>query len=83
MVREGVAGNEETQALRVRGVVRSGRWGQAWNEELEQMQMDGQGMPLSVWLEFFGSVKRGAIIDRKSTRLNSSHSGESRMPSSA
>ena len=25
----------------------------------------------------------GASIDRKSTRLNSSHSGESRMPSSA
>ena len=24
-----------------------------------------------------------ALIDRKSTRLNSSHSGESRMPSSA
>ena len=24
-----------------------------------------------------------AVIDRKSTRLNSSHSGESRMPSSA
>ena len=25
----------------------------------------------------------GAVEDRKSTRLNSSHSGESRMPSSA
>ena len=25
----------------------------------------------------------GEILDRKSTRLNSSHSGESRMPSSA
>ena len=25
----------------------------------------------------------GLVIDRKSTRLNSSHSGESRMPSSA
>ena len=25
----------------------------------------------------------GAVVDRKSTRLNSSHSGESRMPSSA
>ena len=25
----------------------------------------------------------GATLDRKSTRLNSSHSGESRMPSSA
>ena len=28
-------------------------------------------------------VKSMAIRDRKSTRLNSSHSGESRMPSSA
>ena len=32
----------------------------------------------------FGFVMpRMGIIDRKSTRLNSSHSGESRMPSSA
>ena len=30
-----------------------------------------------------GAAKLGAAIDRKSTRLNSSHSGESRMPSSA
>ena len=29
------------------------------------------------------SVERQLSIDRKSTRLNSSHSGESRMPSSA
>ena len=28
-------------------------------------------------------AQAGAGIDRKSTRLNSSHSGESRMPSSA
>ena len=27
--------------------------------------------------------ERTGILDRKSTRLNSSHSGESRMPSSA
>ena len=31
-----------------------------------------------------GCYKAGAsLVDRKSTRLNSSHSGESRMPSSA
>ena len=30
-----------------------------------------------------GGVKREAAEDRKSTRLNSSHSGEARMPSSA
>ena len=29
------------------------------------------------------SVSWGIVIDRKSTRLNSSHSGQSRMPSSA
>ena len=29
------------------------------------------------------SGSEGTIVDRKSTRLNSSHSGESRMPSSA
>ena len=28
-------------------------------------------------------VAKQSVIDRKSTRLNSSHSGESRMPSSA
>ena len=28
-------------------------------------------------------VKQSVVEDRKSTRLNSSHSGESRMPSSA
>ena len=30
-----------------------------------------------------GETHEGASQDRKSTRLNSSHSGESRMPSSA
>ena len=30
-----------------------------------------------------GLLIEGARVDRKSTRLNSSHSGESRMPSSA
>ena len=29
------------------------------------------------------TVEQGEFVDRKSTRLNSSHSGESRMPSSA
>ena len=68
MVQEGVAGNEETRALRVRGLVRSGRWGHAWREELEQMQVEGRGLPLSVWLEFLGSVKRGAIMDNSYVR---------------
>ena len=33
--------------------------------------------------EMFEQSKTGLTLDRKSTRLNSSHSGESRMPSSA
>ena len=32
---------------------------------------------------FLTSVAQGRYIDRKSTRLNSSHSAKSRMPSSA
>ena len=35
----------------------------------------------TTWLQTPG--RKAATIDRKSTRLNSSHSGESRMPSSA
>ena len=35
----------------------------------------------NVGIEDLGQAKR--VVDRKSTRLNSSHSGESRMPSSA
>ena len=31
----------------------------------------------------FGKALRGGLTDRKSTRLNSSHRGSSRMPSSA
>ena len=38
-------------------------------EELEVMEIVGEA--------------GGGLVDRKSTRLNSSHSGESRMPSSA
>ena len=39
-----------------------------------------------IWQVFLSNLVLGAIIgiaDRKSTRLNSSHSGEARMPSSA
>ena len=32
---------------------------------------------------YLKSLKNGGKLDRKSTRLNSSHSGQSRMPSSA
>ena len=40
-----------------------------------------EGLDLS---EFYDRIKaRDAVADRKSTRLNSSHSAKSRMPSSA
>ena len=40
-------------------------------------------VPIAI-ASFFGSIFAGpGNKDRKSTRLNSSHSGESRMPSSA
>ena len=45
------------------------------------------GATLRVYIERFEAEKldmdTGEALDRKSTRLNSSHSGESRMPSSA
>ena len=44
------------------------------------------GMPVGIYLETEGVLVLGTDkikADRKSTRLNSSHSGESRMPSSA
>ncbi|KAI0375269.1 hypothetical protein BV20DRAFT_933805 [Pilatotrama ljubarskyi] len=62
MVREGIAGDVETRALRVRCMVRTGRWDKAWREEMVRMREDGLEMPLPVWLEFFGGVKRGAIM---------------------
>ncbi|EIW64343.1 uncharacterized protein TRAVEDRAFT_55293 [Trametes versicolor FP-101664 SS1] len=61
MLREDVAGDVETRALRVRCMVRIGSWEQAWREEMERMKEDGLEMPYPVWLEFFGSVKWGAI----------------------
>ena len=39
--------------------------------ETKQIRVDANNVPLI------------SLVDRKSTRLNSSHSGESRMPSSA
>ena len=48
---------------------------------LDIMLPDGSGLQL---LEELKRQRRQAgIIDRKSTRLNSSHSGQPRMPSSA
>ena len=45
-----------------------------------------EGIKLDMNLDWDGKCDfelDGSMVDRKSTRLNSSHSGESRMPSSA
>ncbi|RPD64831.1 hypothetical protein L227DRAFT_571293 [Lentinus tigrinus ALCF2SS1-6] len=66
MVRDRLPGNTYTRVLRVRAMVRSGHWSTAWMEETARLRANGPGMPLPVWLEFFGSVKRGAILQRVS-----------------
>ena len=61
----------------------------AFNDEFAKLMTDRFEMSMMGELKFFlgFEIKRlrgGTLIrDRKSTRLNSSHSGESRMPSSA
>ncbi|OSC99463.1 hypothetical protein PYCCODRAFT_827685 [Trametes coccinea BRFM310] len=70
MVREDVPGDVETRTLRVRCLVRTGYWTRAWGEEMARMRRDGEAMPLPVWLEFFGEVKRGAIWVKPTTRWN-------------
>ena len=50
------------------------------------MSLEYENRVIVVLFEFFlrsGCSDRDWETDRKSTRLNSSHSGESRMPSSA
>ena len=53
-----------------------------WNGNNTEFRWEGQGWAGTdydkLWIKSEGTVR-----DRKSTRLNSSHSGESRMPSSA
>ena len=43
----------------------------------------GDGQPILIWRDHDGFLKACACSDRKSTRLNSSHTDISRMPSSA
>ena len=53
-----------------------------WEDPLEEEMATHSSIPAwrIPWTEESGGLQ---FIDRKSTRLNSSHSGQSRMPSSA
>lgn len=64
----GFKGNMTTWKLRVRLMVRSGKWDEAWRSVMDVLnskrwRLDGQGsgMPLVIWMEFFTPMKRGAI----------------------
>ena len=48
-----------------------------------EISLQVRGIDLSVLSEYQTVCHPDGTLDRKSTRLNSSHSGESRMPSSA
>ncbi|KAH9898135.1 hypothetical protein C8Q73DRAFT_683752 [Cubamyces lactineus] len=61
MAREGIPVNVETRTLTARWLIRTGRWDKAWRREMAYKDEDGLPVPLPVWLEFFGDVKRGAI----------------------
>ncbi|KAG0708786.1 hypothetical protein DFH29DRAFT_821172 [Suillus ampliporus] len=70
---ESVRPNLETWKLTVRWLVRTGRWDEAlrrverimkreqWPEELGLHSGHQDGLPLPLWMEFFGSLKRGAL----------------------
>ncbi|GBE77779.1 hypothetical protein SCP_0106610 [Sparassis crispa] len=64
MKAEGIRPNLDTRKLRVRWLVRVGKWDECWDEESARAKEEGQGMPLTVWLEFFDTTKRGAIRRR-------------------
>ncbi|KAG1749916.1 uncharacterized protein EDB91DRAFT_1197293 [Suillus paluster] len=73
MKAESVRPNLETWKLTVRWLVRTGRWDEAlrrvqrvmrreqWSEDLGLHSGNQSGLPLPLWMEFFGSLKRGAL----------------------
>ncbi|KAG1784034.1 hypothetical protein EV702DRAFT_1040487 [Suillus placidus] len=73
MKAESVRPNLETWKLTVRWLIRTGRWDEAlrrvervmrreqWSEELGLRSGHHGGLPLPLWMEFFGSLKRGAL----------------------
>ena len=80
----------KTNPLPVECVVRGYLAGSAWKEYQQSGAVCGIELPAGLELAselptpiFTPAIKNDKGQDRKSTRLNSSHSGESRMPSSA
>ncbi|KZT75104.1 hypothetical protein DAEQUDRAFT_720322 [Daedalea quercina L-15889] len=62
MEKEGIRPSVRTRRLRVRFVIRLGEgWQRAWVEQQELSREQGRPLPLEVWLEFFGTEKRGAV----------------------
>ena len=57
--------------------------GLTWSEETPWYYDDSMKRVANAVREFEKKAIGDVRVDRKSTRLNSSHSGESRMPSSA
>ena len=73
-------------------VYENGRWLAALSGLRFEVRHDGRKTLIHLWSEERNLVRRvlriaeqteGHIVDRKSTRLNSSHIQKSRMPSSA
>jgi hypothetical protein len=72
MTAEGIKGNLETWKLRVRLMVRCGKWDLAlrsvirtlaqegWQERMG-IEDHGDGMPLTIWIELMSTAKRGAF----------------------
>ena len=52
-------------------------------KKLKKCVIDGKREQVAVTVSSVKFFKQFVILDRKSTRLNSSHTAESRMPSSA
>ena len=74
---------DETDAKIILFQSRDNRWEKVNEIPLDSRLGGDQTFPLFSVFHFCEDVYAVRIIDRKSTRLNSSHSQQSRMPSSA
>ncbi|KAF9229205.1 hypothetical protein BS17DRAFT_771173 [Gyrodon lividus] len=78
MQTEAIPANMETWKLTIRWLVRTGRWGEAWERVLFITEgkdfksapaiTPTKPLPLPLWLELFGSQKRGALRRQSNTQ---------------